>query len=67
MIVCCIKCGRCYDIEDRWTICPHAPLWTSPHDYCPKHDLVNCPICKEEHERQISRTEGSSIPYSDLS
>ena len=51
MIVTCQKCNLPYDDAYRWTICPHAPLEASAPDggnYCMKHDLFYCFICKEE-------------------
>jgi len=47
----CADCGRRYDDEYRWTICPHLPLEagpkpfhpeTNPHGYCQEHDLFGC-------------------------
>lgn len=47
MYIQCPNCGRNYDDEHCWTICPHGPLWAPLDSYCLKHDLVNCFICKE--------------------
>jgi len=55
MMIKCNLCGRIYDDATRWTICPHGPLWAGPNDYCPRHDLVNCFICKETQVNQGSR------------
>ena len=49
----CEKCDRGYDDANQWTICPHAPLGTSPSDYCPRCDVLpsmyggKC-LCPEE-------------------
>ncbi len=48
MIVPCEKCHTLYDDENRWTICPHGPLWAGPGQYCREHDLVNCKLPHEE-------------------
>lgn len=45
MIVQCPTCRSRYDDADRWTICPHGPLWAPSGAYCMLHDLVNCTIC----------------------
>lgn len=46
MIVTCEECGKRYDDESRWTICPHNSLNVA-HDtpYCRRHDLYNCHVC----------------------
>ena len=47
MIVTCPDCGKRYDDESRWTICPHNSLnvaYDTP--YCRLHDLYNCGLCK---------------------
>jgi hypothetical protein len=44
MIMLCPVCDWLYDDEERWTICPHGPLWADPDDYCLEHDLVMCPF-----------------------
>lgn len=46
MFVLCDKCGKRYDDEYRWTICPHNSLNVA-HDtpYCRRHDLYNCTLC----------------------
>jgi len=44
MVVFCEKCSRYYDDENRWTICPHGPLWAAADAYCREHDLVNCKL-----------------------
>jgi uncharacterized protein DUF3467 len=46
MLIRCEKCFSNYDDENRWTICPHGPLWAAPDAYCRKHDLINCVVCK---------------------
>jgi hypothetical protein len=45
MIVLCDKCGIHYDDENRWTLCPHGPLWAPLEAYCRWHDLVFCKFC----------------------
>jgi hypothetical protein len=44
----CEKCGKPYDDEFYWTICPHNPITMGhrPEDYCRRHDLAGpCPVC----------------------
>jgi len=40
MIVACDKCGKVYDDEPNWTICPHGPHAFPLDAYCPKCDTV---------------------------
>jgi Zn finger protein HypA/HybF involved in hydrogenase expression len=49
MIVRCICCYRVYDDAEFLTICPHDEH-VSGMPYCRRHDLFNCPICKEESD-----------------
>jgi hypothetical protein len=51
MLIRCNDCGRFYDDEDHWTICPHNRLeagYDTPRyncgkpGYCAGHDLFNC-------------------------
>jgi len=40
MYVQCDQCGKQYDDEHQWTLCPHAPLDLPPFGYyCPKCDI----------------------------
>jgi hypothetical protein len=41
MLVRCEECGRRFDDEYRWTMCPHDPLDAG---YCKEHDLFNCTL-----------------------
>lgn len=45
----CSDCKIIYNDEYYWTICPHNPLDGGPgkEDYCRRHDLFNCYICRE--------------------
>lgn len=49
-IVQCEQCGLVYDDVNRWTICPHGPLWAPVEAYCRKCDLV---FCQEHTPREI--------------
>jgi hypothetical protein len=46
MTVFCEACGKRYDDESRWTICPHNSLNVANNTpYCRRHDLYDCDIC----------------------
>lgn len=52
----CETCGRYFDDEQSWTLCPHGPLWAPLNAYCREHDLVNCKLHGEPHEyAQLAR------------
>ena len=54
MYVRCERCGRGYNDEHQWTICPHSPLGFGVNDYCPRCDTlktVHGP-CRHQQEEQ---------------
>lgn len=53
MVVRCPDCRRVYDDAERWTLCPHGPLWAGPDEYCPRHDLVRCPFDPAQRETNL--------------
>jgi len=62
MLVMCPTCGKRYDDEHRWTICPHAPSEASAPDggnYCMEHDLFYCPLHEKEKKDGRSTVSGS--------
>ena len=65
----CPGCGRAYNDERQWTICPHAPIGAGLNDYCLKHDLSRwlqpeewrangCPHKEEKVEETKVKVEG---------
>ena len=59
----CEKCGRWYDDEFQWTICPHNPIEAGPRpeDYCWRHDFFGpCPICNRKEEKEDARGHSSA-------
>lgn len=60
----CDHCGRRYDDEYHWTLCPHNPLEAGPEpgDYCRRHDLFGpCPLCAKQQPEppDAAESEGS--------
>ena len=54
----CEECGRWYDDEHQWTICPHNPLSAGPNpeDFCRRHDMYGpCPYCKKPEPQEESK------------
>lgn len=64
MIVTCEQCGRRFDDEHRWTICPHNPL-EAGHDsgYCRRHDLFTpCACCEAMIDSALEKGAQPSEP-----
>lgn len=58
----CDTCGRRYDDERQWTICPHNPIEAGVNSgYCRRHDILGstCYICEAEKK---SVSEEASCP-----
>jgi len=57
MIVQCIRCGRNYDDENCWTLCPHGPLEYHLDDYCYKCDTLKSIHGPCKHQIEESQNE----------
>lgn len=57
MIQICEMCGKRYDDEFQWTLCPHNPLEAGPkpEDYCKRHDFFGpCPVCRKNEVHHVA-------------
>ena len=47
MTVKCPGCGKKFNDETSWVLCPHNPLDVEPDaKYCRQHDMFDCQFCK---------------------
>lgn len=52
----CTACGRVYDDERQWTICPHGPLGFPLADYCPICDTLKSRHGPCQHQQLVEDT-----------